>query len=67
MREYRIEAVAPWTGSSQVDFVFPSAIYTLKRRDDKAVFKIRMSMDPKWAVGEILRIEDWHIQAALVH
>jgi hypothetical protein len=64
--EYRIEKVEPVGGNTDVERLIPSAVYTLKRRADRAVFRVRLPFDEKWRVGELLKIELYHIQAALV-
>lgn len=65
-QEYRIMAIEPHAGASQVDLVFPSAYYTLKRVRDGKRFKVRMVQDPAWLNGEIVRLEEYRILAALV-
>lgn len=64
--EYRIEKVEPVGGNTDVELMIPSAIYTLKRREDRAVFRVRLPLDERWCVGELVRIEPFHIQAAIV-
>lgn len=65
-QEYRIMMIEPHTGASHVDLVFPSAYYTLKRMRDGKLFKVRMPKDRTWLQGEIVRLEEYRILAALV-
>lgn len=64
--EYRIEKVEPVGGNADVERLIPSAVYTLKRRADGVIFKVRLPLDEEWRTGELVRIELFHIQAALV-
>ncbi len=57
-REYLVTDKQEPPPQSHRNFLFPECLYTLKRLDSGAVFRVTLSKSMGWKPGDIIEMED---------
>lgn len=48
---------------SHRNFLFPEWLYTLKRLEDGALFRVTLSKSLRWEPGDVVMLEDFRVGA----
>jgi hypothetical protein len=51
---------------SHRNFLFPECLYTIKRLEDGAIFRVTLSKSLRWVPGDIVEMEDLLLEAPRV-
>jgi hypothetical protein len=61
-RKYLVTEVQEAPRYSHRSYLFPECLYTLKRMEDGAIFRVTLSKSLRWTAGDVVELADLELK-----